>query len=388
MDAKKINIIFHSSKDLRLSSLEKNIGIGGTEYAVLLLAEALALIDGYEVFLISLSKLEIKSKIRFKILNCNELDPSVTTIVCESYLKLLSPLSFEELIVWIHHPNLSLASIEGKICANILKFIGLTPSQFRANDLRNRNLHIISPMYKALQHQTRKFPRLIKGQGMSFGYIGSLTPEKGFHHVLQYWGDILKIDPSARLHVFGSGSLYKSTKLGEVIPCDIRYEKKLLKINNCNNANITFHGLVEGLDEYLDCIDIGLLNPFASAEAYPDSILKFYEYGIPVVSGMFNGSRDLLFMNEEIQFPNMMPVKAIHWLTKNENYTRASKNVINFMNNRISNKEVIFQWEKIIRLGESEEPTLINRNRNYVKSILNLIYFRLKYTAKSYLVRL
>jgi glycosyltransferase involved in cell wall biosynthesis len=394
MSAIKINIIFHSKKEVRVKDLSKNIGIGGTEFAVLLLANELGADEAFEVNLIALSNLTIGNEVNFRIMTVGEMDCSLLTISCESYLNFIRNYFFNRLIVWIHHPNLSLVDIGHRCCAERVEFVGLTPSQFNGNALNNSDLHIINPLHKyASGIESCKERSLEFNKPIRFGFIGALTPQKGFHHVLSYWNEVKSISPDSVLRVFGSGSLYQDKDMGNIIPCDPIYEKKLLRINSCKKTNIEFHGLVRDLNDYLGEIDIGLLNPFASAEAYPDSILKFYEYGIPVISGMFNGSADLLRATQNIQFPNMMPLSAVRFLMDPKNYETSSKKIIKFMQNKPKNYEIIADWKRL--LIEAKEGKLIRAKvqiqideegaPNFFNRILNLLKFRYKYTIRNYL---
>jgi hypothetical protein len=55
----RINLVLDAGRDLVLQDLNKNRGIGGTEYAVLLLAQHLSEINLFDVFVITKYRLKI-----------------------------------------------------------------------------------------------------------------------------------------------------------------------------------------------------------------------------------------------------------------------------------------------------------------------------------------
>jgi glycosyltransferase involved in cell wall biosynthesis len=390
----KLNIFFFSRKEIQLDDLEFNSGIGGTEYAVLCLANDLGRSENIQVNLIPLSPLVINGHVNFDIINSNNIDRSIPSIVCESYLDLIKDLNFRDLIIWIHHPNLSIDKIKKRIVSKGVRFVGLSIYQFNKRQKSRKDLRIIPGTYKKIFKGANHAPRVTpQDNKINFVFLGALTPQKGFHHVARYWRELSKLYPDSKLHVIGAGSLYDGTELGKKIPAELSYEKKLLEDipSHVIGQRIIFYGLVRELNDLLGKMDIGLLNPFASTEAYPDSILKLYEFGIPVISGLFNGSREFLRVNSDLQFPNILPVNSVKMLLDpdQDRYHQASQNVIRFLEQKESNDEIIEMWKAYIwsekgDIHRSDGKGVCPRYRvlQSARQMINIALFRYKYNFK------
>ena len=123
-------------------------------------------------------------------------------------------------------------------------------------------------------------------------------------------------------------------------------------------------------------------------------VKKFYEFGIPVISGMFNGSSDLLRTNSNLQFPNVDPVEAVDNLIKNKKLFDDSRtNALEFIksHNDIETKEM---WIKILLSlnnndKEMRKPLLSLKviKNSFLKKLIAIFSFRIRYTL-NYKIRL
>lgn len=390
----KIDIAFDAGKKLNLTDLKFNRGIGGTEYAVLYLAFQLSKYRNFKLSIITKYQLNIEENYNFKIKHCEKLDNANLTIVPEAYLKnfiINKSNSSNKLIIWLHHPSLNIDNLKLSYPNSILVALNNSQTSTFINKYEN-SIYVIKSFYQFIRRNNLQNIRLHE-QSINFGFLGVLRPEKGLHHVASYWRYILKLYPNSTLHIIGSPA--SSNFNSDDSFFDNPYIAKIQKIIGKENLNsVKFYGRIDDLNEVLPNIDIALLNPFSSTEAYPDSILKFYEFGIPVLSGMFNGSSDLLNINSELQFPNMDPVKAIDKLIKDrEMYVDSRNKVLEFIgsHNDLKTREL---WKKLllsIKLNDSSmsNSMLYNKQKKKfsIKSILKIYIFRIRYTC-NYKMRL
>jgi glycosyltransferase involved in cell wall biosynthesis len=387
----KVNLAFNAGRDIEILDLTKNRGIGGTEYAVLMLALHLSECNLIDVIIITKYELKINKKYNFEIEKNIYIDNIGCSIIPEAYINEFRFNDNKKIIIWLHHPTINVDKIDKKY--KNLTYVALNYSQVRTfKNKCKKPIYVIKSFYQFIKIHNRDSD-FLEINAINFGYLGILRPEKGLHHVASYWREIVKLYPNSKLHIVGS-PIPLVSGLGDDFYNNL-YVKKISKIVGRKYLKtIKFYGRIEDLNEFLPNIDIGLLNPFSSTEAYPDSILKFYEYGIPVISGMFNGSSDLLRINSTLQFPNIDPVKAVDKIIKNKKlYLDSQIKALEFVKSH-DNNEITETWKNlIISLDNNElikrENLLFKKDKfknNSIKEYFSIIKFRIKYTL-TYKVR-
>jgi hypothetical protein len=83
----RINLAFDAGKDLVVKDLKKNRDLGGTEYAVLLLALHLSEINLFDVYIITKYELKIENNYKFSIEKGFNLDTKYLIVIPEAFLK-------------------------------------------------------------------------------------------------------------------------------------------------------------------------------------------------------------------------------------------------------------------------------------------------------------
>jgi glycosyltransferase involved in cell wall biosynthesis len=312
----------------------------------------------------------------------NDLDLTVTP---EAYLNSFKFSGCKYLVIWIHHPNINI----DKIIFNYPKSTLVALNNSQITTFLNRSkypIYIIKSFYQSIRSCDLRLTNFIEKE-INFGFLGVLRSEKGLHHVASYWRSIVKRYPKSKLHIVGGPT---SSAVGDNL-----YVRKIRKIVGRKYLNtIIFYGRIDDLNQVLPKIDIALLNPFSSTEAYPDSILKFYEYGIPVISGLFNGSSDLLRINSMLQFPNIDPVKAVIKLIQNKNlYADSRTKALEFVNSH-KDSEISGMWlDLLLSLKNNDmyrKAYLLSNNddkKHIFKEKISIFLFRIKYTL-NYKMRL
>jgi glycosyltransferase involved in cell wall biosynthesis len=383
----RINLAFNAGKDLVLPDLKKNRGIGGTEYAVLLLALHLSETSIFDIFIVTKYKLKIVNNYNFNIEEGSILDTKYLTVIPEAYLKKFNLSDCDNLIIWLHHPNINIDYIKLDYPNSTLVALNNSQISTFTNKLQIP-IYVIKSFYQSIRLYNLPVIKSL-GPEINFGFLGVLRPEKGLHHVASYWNKLIKLYPNSKLHIIG-GPYPPTSDLDNNL-----YIKKIKQIIGRKHQNsIEFHGRIDDLSAVLPKIDIALLNPFSSTEAYPDSILKFYEFGIPVVSGMFNGSSELLRTNSLIQFPNLDPVKAVDKLIKDKRlYEDCRTNALKFIKSH-DDSDIKEMWLKLLLSLKNNDMELSQKllyqkvKSNFIlKNITSIILFRIRYTL-NYKIRL
>ena len=195
-------------------------------------------------------------------------------------------------------------------------------------------------------------------------YMGSLTPEKGFHVLAKSWKKVVKAIPDAKLQVIGSGKLYsRYNKLGKYGLADECYEKKFMKYLTNDNGDILksvkFCGIV-GVEknEILKKTMVGVVNPTAISETFCISAVEMELLGIPVVTKGKLGLCDtiknkytgLTFLFEKNIYKYI--IKLLKDKTKNQRY---GENAIQFARKNFQPEIIIKQWYELLQRLDTDE---------------------------------
>ena len=274
--------------------LAGNPGIGGTEYCVLLLAQAYKMYYSNNKVTLFVAKQGILPEVdNYVVVNGIDDLPAKTQkedvdvlVVSAVYNGIPLPQSFFDdisakkikTILWGH--NFYLNDFCNKICkceyakANV--FVGRQQyDRYIDHAVINKSTYIYN-MYPETDELHRE-----KIQNHAVTYIGSLVPTKGFHVLAAVWKTILKEVPDATLNVVGNGKLYgRNSKLGKYNIAEDSYEKQFMPGLTDDEGNILpsvhFWGVlgVEKNDVIRNTC-VGVVNPTGRTETFGISALDF-----------------------------------------------------------------------------------------------------------------
>jgi len=116
------------------------------------------------------------------------------------------------------------------------------------------------------------------------GYVGALTPFKGFHLLARHWGVIARRHPSSRLRVFGGANLYQGGAERPLTPYEQHCRRLLARGGFADR--VVFEGSL-GLERYgrLAMLRAVVVNPSGCDETFCLSAAECGAWGLPVVAG-------------------------------------------------------------------------------------------------------
>lgn len=126
-------------------------------------------------------------------------------------------------------------------------------------------------------------------------YIGSLTPQKGFHYLADAWPYVLSKIPDARLKVVGGGNLYdRRSSLGFSGIASKEYEERIFRKLNRNEKSVEFMGTLAENEKrkVIRSSSLGVVNPSGSTETFCLSAVEIQAQGVPVLAINKHGLRD------------------------------------------------------------------------------------------------
>lgn len=139
-------------------------------------------------------------------------------------------------------------------------------------------------------------------------YIGSIVPLKGLHLLTDAWPKILKAVPDANLYIIGGGNLYNSaTKLGKFGIAERFYEKRLLKHILGKDGEILksvhFCGVMGNEKfEILNKAKVGVPNPGGLTETFGFTAVEMLLSGALVATKKCPGYLDTVHDSDAILY--------------------------------------------------------------------------------------
>lgn len=172
-------------------------------------------------------------------------------------------------------------------------------------------------IYNGVNSPDMVFENKILTEQLNFGVVGILDPGKGQHQAIEYFKDVIKVYPKAKLHIFGDKSGgYKD------------FIMKLVKTLALED-NVIFHGFVNNSLEIYSQIDILLM--FSKSEGFGLVTVEAMLYGVPVVGFDNAGTAELIddkvtgyLFQDKMSFD-----KCISSVLVNSNYNLIRKNALN-----------------------------------------------------------
>lgn len=187
-------------------------------------------------------------------------------------------------------------------------------------------------------------------------YLGALVPRKGFHILAKAWNDVRKEIPQAELFVIGSGALYdKNVQLGSLELAESFYEDRFVNLlggeDGIQRLGVHFLGnLGTEKKRIIDSATVGVVNPSGLTENCPMSVVEFYQSGIPVVSSVKYGMRDMIVSGETgilCRSSSDLSTALIQFLNGSLDSQRLGRNGIEFAKKKFSPELIVENWMKL-----------------------------------------
>lgn len=371
--------------------LSGNPGVGGTEYCVLLLAQAL-------------KKYKPEIKCNLLVEKEGKLPEVDDVIVTKGLLEVaekakksdiliiaslrngeeLSQSFFDALhtktIIWGHNFYYSdycdrIADCDA-IRANV--FVGRQQyDRYIDHRLINKSVYIYH-MYPSGKIGVRN-----GASNHQVTYIGSIIPSKGFQVLAKAWKTILEQVPDAELNVIGSGKLYnRNAKLGKYGIAEEKFEQLFMPFLTYEKGEIlpSVHFLGVMGTEKNDIIvksSVGVANPTGRTETFGISALDFESRGVPVVTIAKNGFLDTVIDHKTgllVKKTNELASAIITLLLDNDLNTKYGNNGIEFTK-KFSPKKIIFEWVQLFELIINDKKIPYRRPENFKEN--NLKWLRI-----------
>ena len=182
-------------------------------------------------------------------------------------------------------------------------------------------------------------------------YIGSIVPLKGLHLLTKAWPKIIKNIPDAQLYIIGSGKLYnKNAQLGEFGIAEYFYEKELLKpiLNEEHKIISSVHFLGIMGDEKFEIMNNAKLvvpNPSGLTETFGYTAIEAQLSGCLVTTKKCPGYLDTVFNHENLYDKVDDLSDFVINLLKKTDYDPSYS--INYVKNKFSSEKILSQWMEL-----------------------------------------
>ncbi|MDR0575890.1 MAG: glycosyltransferase family 4 protein [Tannerella sp.] len=270
--------------------LQGNPGIGGSEYAMLLLAYSLG--TNYKDLHITVYTDKegiLPENMRVKTVeNRNDLAQKVKEDEVE-VLVLRDQSNFD-----IFHNELKIVVLaENFIQPKYLRYLANEKRVYRIVCVGNEQLNLYRDhaayrksvaIYNPFCAEKIQLPDYSM-RPKHVTYIGSLIPAKGFHVLAKAWKTILEVYPDAFLNVIGSGNLYnRQTPLGKYGIAEASYEQVFMPYLTDETGKILpsvkFWGILgHGKADILQHTRVGVPNPSGVTETFGYTAVEMQAYG-------------------------------------------------------------------------------------------------------------
>lgn len=376
--------------------LSGNPGIGGSEYAAILLSLILSqrknnldvVLYAHDVsklpeslFAVKVSSLEIAVYLA--------IDSGVDVLIVDyKYLQSNLVTKFAhcmKFIVWAH--NFVAWKDYNFYCKqeNIIRVIHVGKEQMELyldHPIFSKSDFIYNPfVLTPLEIEAAKeIPNSTRGNNVI--YIGSLVEEKGFLYLAKAWGKVLEFYPDAQLYVVGSGKLYnRESKLGGFGIAEEQFEKRFMKYLSSQGAvlsSVHFMGIM-GVEKskLLQQCKVGVPNPSGNSETFGYTALEMQALGCNVVTKRCPGYFDTVQNKSNLyNHPRYLASAIIKALGSLENSSDLS---LEFVEANFAEQVVAERWESLFK------DAIPNNRKLRDEFVLTNKWFRLKYVK--YLLR-
>ena len=390
-----------SGKDF--TNVRVNPGVGGTEYLTVMLAVLIAekFADlnltiytkyhfNYDTSLQNLN-VQVIDTVDAQIIANKENQKWLLTVNVAWELHCLNLIeSFENVILWSHHPSDWRAAFLRK---NALMVISTGVYQFCSNWLVHTHNLLLPNIFLRNHRDSEKHLERTDKQ-FNVMYLGALVPAKGFHLLLREWGEICRRIPHAKLHVIGGSNLYGRTSgMTSDFPCDVKYEKTLKSIiatKMIDMDSIKFYGTLgdERFKIYRQ-MDAAVINPSGRSESFSFNLHECLDYGVPVIASHDYGLNDVMcgLPDQSVKKDNGIMKILLRLHSDLDFRKRCKENQFKYIESlEIRNLKALLAWRSLI-LGDSTETFHFELNlirlKGYLRAIMvfpKALVFSLKYS--------
>ena len=346
-----------------------NAGVGGTEYQFALLAH----------LFLSMKPMEVE--VTFFLEARQSLPRGIRQVVVPDLAAAYKESSTQGINFLIFRPRRELTDEIKEISFNktkLIPWLHITPKRnyldwlsnnpiihrvvFVGDDQRIRTIdHKVFPNSSTIYNSSwGTFEATGTRNDNSVVYVGALVPRKGFHLLAKAWTDVHKEFPQAELFVIGSGALYdKKVKLGSLQLAESSYEQRFVNLlggeNGIKRLGVHFLGNL-GIEKkrFIDSATVGVVNPSGLTENCPMSVVEFYQSGIPVVSSVKYGMRDMIISGKTgilCRSSSDLSAALIKFLNGSLDSETFGRDGIEFGKKKFSPDLIVENWMKIF-VGE------------------------------------
>lgn len=374
----KIKVCFyHPDKtfpDVDCTHLGKgNPGVGGSDYALLLVAEKLAITsDKLSVFVATqsnnpripvangkLHRLYAKDQ---SVLLKEIIDNGISVIVfrygiiCtddEFFVKIQGKA---KVVIWCHN-TVPLDDLN-KFCKidSVGRLISVTKEQM---DLYiDHNAYKISDyIYNALPEElisdSRKSIVPYLDRPKNVVYMGSLVPAKTFHILAKAWPEVLKKVPEAQLYVIGSGQLYsREQSLGKYGIAEASYENSFMQYLTNDKGDILesvhFMGVLGSeKNDVMRNARVAVPNPRGDTETFCICAIEMQLAGCLLTTISMSAYLDTVNPQFSILYNNTNKLAESIIKLLNYNVNHNIDDEIDFVDYKFNLNNIITEWERL-----------------------------------------
>ena len=348
-----------------------NPGIGGTEYATLLLASLIAS-EGVDVTIATSCPSRLPSNVNQVVI------PKISKVVefaaKKNFILVTRVKQFDnselllaarnwsslKLIIWMHlqptWEQMSFLSqevaVKSVVCLGFHQYLDLIDHKIR------EKATVIG--YPIIPYSSKPIPP--NRQYGKVVFVGALVPQKGFHLLADIWTQVKERIPEATLDVVGSGALYnRNLKLGPRQIAEIGYERRIFeKLSPCDESvNFLGHLAEAEKRKIIRQSVVGIVNPSGNTETFCLSAVEIQSEGVPVVTIQRNGLRDtvstdngnFLFSRASQFLPTLTAALAKSELS-NHSYQHLSDAVLD----EFAPTRILHKWIELLRVVENNHP--------------------------------
>ena len=343
-----------------------NPGIGGTEYAILLVTDWLSRMK-QNIYLTLYARSARNLPESINVIICNDVTEALTKSVKNKddifvlrfepdYLQrrvLEDPLLQRlKIILWAHnfYRRKYLSYFDSLSCIKAIVNVGREQlDTYRDHHAFYKSTYIYNGMYIPADKPIREFT----SRPNEVTYIGGLYPAKGVQYLTKAWPDVLSKIPDAKLNIIGSGKLYsRDIKLGKFGIAESHFEECILKpildVDGYIIPSVKFWGVLGSeKKQILQNSKVGIPNPGGIGETFGYTAIEMQLEGCMVTTIENCGYMDTVY-KKEFLYTNIAELsnKIVALLNCNQNDT---DEVNSFFDNNFSIHVVGEKWSDLLQ---------------------------------------
>jgi glycosyltransferase involved in cell wall biosynthesis len=208
-------------------------------------------------------------------------------------------------------------------------------------------------------------------------YTGNLVPQKGFHILAKAWPQILKDCPDAVLNVIGSGRLYnRNAPLGKYGISEMTYEKAFMPYLTDATGQILpsvkFRGILGNeKNEIFKQTRVGVPNPSGRTETFGYTAIEMQSFGALITTVQCPAYMETVCPSAGILYKKQknpdrkLAESVLSLLSRNENH---ADEVMRFLETNFSIDKVAGEWHRLFidTVTNKENPVMpVKANKTY-----------------------